>query len=182
VLRRGPLPYLPEPHLPFPGPSIDESVPSILISPHPSNDRSSILISCHRSIDGPSILILRHPSIDSPYILILRRRSIYGPSILILRRRFLYDPYILISRCRFLFRAIDRSMAHLFLFWAIYSYFELSILILGRPRVGRAGAGTFLRVQNAAEGMRKPAPFASGGRLPVLRHDKGLAGTATCRP
>src|SRR6185312_2732878 len=106
MLRDGPLPDRHQPHLPYLMPSLEESVPSILIS-------------CHPSIYGSSILILRHPSIHGPYILISRHLSIDDSSILILGCRSIYGPYILISRCRSLFRDVDRYMAHLSLFWAV---------------------------------------------------------------
>src|SRR6185312_11216877 len=109
MLRDGPLPDRHQPHLPYLMPSLEESVPSILISCHPSIYGSSILILRHPSIHGPSILILSHRSIHGPYILISRHLSIDDSSILILGCRSIYGPYILISRCRSLFRDVEGS-------------------------------------------------------------------------
>src|SRR6185312_10627985 len=96
MLLDGPLPDRHQPHLPYLMPSLEESVPSILIS-------------CHPSIYGSSILILRHPSIHGPSIDIWPIYPYFTLSILISRRRSIYGSSILILGCRSLFWAIQGS-------------------------------------------------------------------------
>src|SRR6185312_8133949 len=137
MLLDGPLPDRHQPHLPYLMPSLEESVPSILIS-------------CHPSIYGSSILILRHPSIHGSSILILGYRSIYGP-------------YILISRCRSLFRDVDRYMAHLSLFWAVDPYFGLS---KGRAATGRYFPPGTKRARKEKATTTRASPPLPRSRLP----------------
>src|SRR6185312_2295157 len=163
MLRDGPLPDRHQPHLPYLMPSLEESVPSILISCHLSIYGSSILILRHPSIHGPSILILSHRSIHGPYILISRHLSIDDSSILILGCRSIYGPYILISRCRSLFRDVDRYMAHLSLFWAVDPYFGLS---KGRAATGRYFPPGTKRARKEKATTTRASPPLPRSRLP----------------